>query len=747
MNGEGDGKMKDVLVVFIIFIILAMSACEKESDDNDNDDGSGSQKYENGIYRLAGGAPGHNGTGIAVDSKGKVYVAAVKGRELIVYSMDNDQVFEQSIAFNASSPDMAIDEKGVIHIVYFNYEDSCVDYAKVNSGKVEIQNLIENTLGETYPQVVLDDKGDIHLAINVNMDKEPKPDQLIYGKIVQGKWELEIADQRDSGRISPLISLAVDSGGNPAIAYINSPHDYLFLARKIDGEWVIEDYFKNQHEIFSVSIDFDSNQQLYAILKERVGDDYYYDSLDDPAWSSFNTPDTSIYDMVLGSYNSGQWELTPVLEDIASSCRLKMKIDSQDRAHVWRRCSYWDEYENPDSYFSQGLYFDILDNNEWDFQTLKIPDNSGVVHDDFTLDGNSNRFISAFDPVSKRLRFHSDISGDWETENLDDSGDKGDQCQIEYLDSNNAIISYLDLVNDTLEVSTHQWNSDDWEFSTVFEEPVNKYYGFAVDPDNGIHLFYSKNDVLLHNFQKNGDWESEVVFDKWKIYEMQAASDANGNLHIVFHDSDLDGITYMNNVSGQWTSSVLGETDYDRFAMAVTAEGKAHFIFYDRKEEKVFYAGPDNSGWKLKEMETTKPDGRIAIAVDSDGLAHIAYQDRYDISGQMSMNLALFYGTNSSGSWQFEFVKDLGHQGFTDPPKIKLDESGNPAIIFMDVTSERHYTTVLKLAVKKGNDWEFKPLDEPGIVGRSPSFSWINDKSIGACYYGEYALYLNRFDI
>jgi len=114
---------------------------------------------------------------------------------------------------------------------------------------------------------------------------------------------------------------------------------------------------------------------------------------------------------------------------------------------------------------------------------------------------------------------------------------------------------------------------------------------------------------------------------------------------------------------------------------------------------------------------------QTAIALDSNGKAHIAYYDAVP-------NYDLKYATNASGSWVLATVdaaNDVGQEA-----SLAIDSSNKAHISYYDQTN-----LSLKYASNSSGSWSTYTIDEAGYVGKYSSIARDSANKVHISYYDE----------
>jgi hypothetical protein len=161
---------------------------------------------------------------LAVDESGTPHIAYHdKGSDSVKYAvLDGSSWVSETVESGATLPSLAVDKSGTPHIS-FTRNGPYVRYAVLNGG-VWISEAVDSAAAES--SLAIDALGNPHIA---HADVRPIPPHgpgkgLKYAHKTTGGWEIEVVDTvscTDPSAAS-CTSLAMDSGGNPYIAYYDA---------------------------------------------------------------------------------------------------------------------------------------------------------------------------------------------------------------------------------------------------------------------------------------------------------------------------------------------------------------------------------------------------------------------------------------------------------------------------------------------------------------------------------------------
>ncbi len=311
----------------------------------------------------------------------------------------------------------------------------------------------------------------------------------------------------------------------------------------------------------------------------------------------------------------------------------------------------------------------------WNMELLDIR----AKYTSIVLDSNDNPHIS-FYWVSTGLGYAYKDSDGWHT-NLVDSGNEVGKYSAIAMDSNGYIcIAYQDDASQKLKYA-HQTTSG-WDISSTTDSYVLGFISLCVDSNNVAHFGYEVNGTgFKHATNKDGTWGDEII------------------------------------------SSTLGYS-----TGVATVPGYVHLVYSTQTfGDKIMYEYlPDGGVWIDETIDNIRGDF-VSVDVDrsspSDQLVRVSYIVSNDLK----------YAYRSGGSWTTKVVDDQPSVTWTgcEYTSLKLDSSGNPHIVYMDLS-----TWSLKYAVRSGGSWK-KEIVIAGLCGGYGSLALDSDGNphISFTYY------------
>ncbi|MBA3959290.1 MAG: hypothetical protein H0X60_02680 [Chloroflexi bacterium] len=172
------------------------------------------------------------------------------------------------------------------------------------------------------------------------------------------------------------------------------------------------------------------------------------------------------------------------------------------------------------------------------------------------------------------------------------------------------------------------------------------------------------------------------------------ALDANGALHVAYHEGYLDappGVFYATNEGGSWHKErvTTGGDGYARPSIALDGEGNVFIAFAllncpdpscESGTSRVNVATNKSGSWVAK-PRTAGPADLAPSLVVKDGKLHVAFQRRTFPGFLGAASSGIWYATNADGSWVSTQVASAEAKCYVDQfPSFALDASGRAFI-------------------------------------------------------------------
>lgn len=430
-----------------------------------------------------------------------------------------------------------------------------------------------------------------------------------------------------SGLVGSYSSIALDSKGNPHIAYSDLINDNLKYASLSSSGWNIEIVDPECNTSFC-SLDFDTNDNPHIS---------YYDN-----WNS---------DLKYAHWNGLYWNIQIIESTGYVGGYSSLRVDSTDKPHI----AYQEGIPNFDL-----KYASLLDSG-WEIQNV---DSFGYVgfFASLALDMNDNPKISYVEMINgsqnNSLKFASWEGTKWTIEVVDSTGDVGRFNSLD-LDSNgNAYISYFDGMNGILKYASQVdfgWNLElvDYEGYTG---NLGSQTSIALDSSDYPHIAYvDEKDFDIRYAWYNGS--------SWSIQVINSDGEYCRGPSLALSPKDYPRISYYD--SGDLKYAAVNATSFPTPLISPTQNTSPP-------------PAPQPSGIQFVESGVADIGMMSALALDSKGYPCIAYLNRYRLT-----NSSIKYAQWTGSNWNIQTVKGDGIVGRY--PSLALDSKDNPHIVYRNI--------------------------------------------------------------
>jgi hypothetical protein len=312
-------------------------------------------------------------------------------------------------------------------------------------------------------------------------------------------------------------------------------------------------------------------------------------------------------------------------------------------------CDDADATIHPDA--ADGAWLDeVVDRTRTDGPSVGI-DGAGTLHVAWVEEGT--------------LVYATNGSGDWVPEDVDDRADLGATIAVEADGTPHIAFVEIDGHGRLAVLRAGEWAIQ------LFADAVEPWsLSLDLDAEGAAHLTYFDDARELVYASFAGAVEStEVVAGEYAGSGTSLAIDSSGSAHVALH---ADGFSYVTNRSGEWEVA-RGVAAAAAAALALDPEDGVHAALVGDGLIHATLTAPDEWTFDTVTHEVT---GAPHLAIDEDGMAHIAYETASDDFGPN-----VRYVTNAGGEWRGHVV----HSAFAFQPSIAVDADGLPHVVYETV--------------------------------------------------------------
>lgn len=331
------------------------------------------------------------------------------------------------------------------------------------------------------------------------------------------------------------------------------------------------------------------------------------------------------------------------------------------------------------------------------------------------------------------------------------------------------IILSLIFIFDNCSVFNKEEQQDN--INIIFPQNISNTYHYSEDPkiavDNrgNIYVIWSEgshdNENLVFSYSTdNGlNWlQPGIILTEIERREADITTDKNGNIYIVFINSDSDNhgycvyLMYSTDKGANWTRPKNISID-SRYAVspvvAVDNNGSINIAWLDLDTELVYFYRSDDKGencslcnaiFDISEIEYSYT---VAMALDSMGNINLVWEGyRY------YNNYYIFFSRseNNGANWTDPVIL---HDNLEESshPAIAVDNRGNINVAFAAISNDNTYYPSIHFCKSSDNglSWS-KPVNIHHNIGNGyePSIAVDNNGNINVVFYQSKDVFLSR---
>ncbi|HPM75692.1 MAG TPA: hypothetical protein PK961_01280 [bacterium] len=338
-----------------------------------------------------------------------------------------------------------------------------------------------------------------------------------------------------------------------------------------------------------------------------------------------------------------------------------------------------------------------MKDNRWARQPL---DSDGHIRPlvDMAVGADGSRHVCIYETTSDSFVYGTDASGEWVfttlAENLGENAYANGSASLK-LDSAGA--AHIVYPHFALNRSIYATNaSGAWVQQAIRETVVGTvgHHALALDDEDRPHVVYRLGDPgkIVYAVPDGEFWDEEVIYSPDDEY--------SASVDLVLDDANVPHVVFM----------------YD-------SNGGSNSIAYGLKE---------SDGWDLSSIVSGSVNGKIALALDDAGDAHLVYHQ------DQAADDLLVHTTNKTGSWVKEtiYASDMSNAYYGKD--LVIEETGAVHVVFgAECQTE---CEVLIHAVNDGDGWVNTVVVDEGWFGNSLSLALVDDH-LAVAASGEGALW------
>jgi hypothetical protein len=598
----------------------------------------------------------------ATDSRGALHVACVRtvktyNRVLTYLSNASgawSSVSIENLGEDGGRPSIAVDGRGLVHVVYLNSLDDSLRYA-TNASGTWTSTLIERpTKNPGFVAVTVAGRAHVIHLTDASCGGSYCAGTLVYATNGSGSWEKrELVE--GLGVSSASLAICVDSAEKMHVAYDDGLK--LWHLTGNGDEW--SRTVVSAHPVASTSVRSvlaaDEAGQVHLVFGDVGG------ALSYAVW------------------NRTDWMVSEIAAETGNAVAtgyFSLAVGRDGRVHVL---------------FSEGTIIKhVTKGDDWWTLSKVAVSATDEQRAAFFLDDGDRAHIAY---TGNGLRYLSDQTGNWDNIAVSDlvPWDERDNPVLGV--ETTGLVSVL-YQGQTLNFATI--SSAGWTVESI-ARATRGTSGVATDSSGRVHVVYhgdieKKDRWYIHAARTDGTWAHEPVGEGHACMTPAAA--------IAINPSNQPVIAFLNEEAffakrgeTQWAvenvdKSMVAET---LAPLTIDSSGFAHIVFYGyagypydgfpKPLPGIYYATNASGAWTTTPIDVSydkrKSDPgikHVSTALDPAGRLHVAYF--HEESGTIR------YATNNSGNWLAKVVENVGDVGDAYSTSIKVDSRGVPRIVY-----------------------------------------------------------------
>lgn len=646
---------------------------------------------------------------------------------------------------------IAYDGEGNIHVSFLGEYDQSLKYAFFDGEEWVVEKIFETYDSVEQTSLALNPDGQPSIAFRTYAWPEGN---ILYASFNGTNWEITSVDKGES-QTGRDLSLAFDSNGDPAIAYIKDTDSYpeydLKYAVLQNGSWVLDTVCSGDYISTTCTLAFDSEGIPHISYAHRTGGVYYdYFWLDsEEGWQQATVDPYADYpagfteSMALDSlgrphfvYNNNNAGLLKysspeenihmdliTLPDWFAIDYTSIAVDESDNVHV----VFGDDSDG------QYLRYAVFDGERWDISSVVTVGYQN--YPSLALDTSGNPAISFYDSENYDLKVAVKNGTEWEVQTVPKAGKQVGMYPDMALDSqSNPHLVYTG--QDGRAIKYASKTEGEWKISEIvpYETPPENYFfrapSLALDQDDLPVVVFPFNSELLYATLLNDTWQFEAISPDLEVQECDLTTDMSDMSHVAFTAYDYESTTsgstardvlYAEKMQSGWSVEKVDDGEIYSPKIVIDSEGNVSILYYDNYAKEIRYGKKVEGSWDISHVASNDYYYGLSHAVDSVGISHIAFVKRVQPLDEESFTDAgisrypgeLIHGVLLNGQWSLEKVDNIEYFYGIRQISLVIDPFDNPHITYgtgsmellADEFEEEDEKIDLKYAWFDGNRW------------------------------------------
>ena len=672
---------------------------DDDNDDSDDDDDDDDDNDDDKLFQLVlGGHPGKTCAPMVMDASGQRLMVADEARDLYLYTITDAKGATRSpIVDYGRFAELFQDDAGNLHVLYADLLDYTLAIASNETGQwVKSKPDLPNAQVDlNWRDLTVDSSGAYYICY-----VDTVTERFMVGTNASGSWTSEVVDS-DAGT-GKYCQIELDSNG-----YIHIVHRLEFFPNL---------YYYNNTTGFWVEgiVEAGNTMGRYAILEIDSSDTLHvvYHDGDDP--------------LLRYAWNSGAGWNPELVDALEVSYDKAMVLDSSGFVYLVY------ERDNADVVYST---------NETGSWVPTVTGSEISTHYSLALNNSGHAYFAGQvrDGDHYTLQEYTNASGIWGVQEIDDGTDEDGPALI----ANDAAgLPSLFISRDEL-LKLEEWAYDGsvWTPTEIFDHGNIRDIAAVNDADGAFHVVFRNQDKhLAYSTNESGAWVTTVIDDTGtnNAQDPDICVDAMGNLHVSYNNTDLGFLAYATNSSGIWEKEIVdaGGVLGNDTNIAALSDGTA-YIAYDGGVTTLRLATNQSGAWLP--VPVTPPGDVIwflIIEADADDNLHMVF-------GKNPERLAT-YGTDASGSWQFETIFDHPDGEVNDHTDMKIAADGSVHFTVAVYDPNHSHFRGIYYVTNQSGSWTEAVID-PGLLSGYYLHMSLTDLDTHLVFKGRGTVYYATF--
>jgi hypothetical protein len=634
-----------------------------------------------------------------LDSGGNPHIAY--GGDHLYYTWFDGEIWQYETVDNApgvgGSAALALDQSGKPHISYHDRLNQALKYAYRDADGWHSM-IIDNNRGDTgiFTSITLDENDQPHITYYDVYHR-----MLRYAHFTGTVWQIN-----DIDRGGIYSNVALDTTGTPHISYQNIDTGVLKYAYLSQTGWTTETLDSTANATSFTSLVLDDNNYPHIGYFDEINGTLKYAFQDENGWTFQNLGD---------GLNAGYY----------------LSLDISPAGIPWM--SYYDS-SNGD------LKVGYLQGSTWFSSTV---DTTGNVGGFTSLQFNDQGIAyvtyaelfcvdTACGAVTLKLAQQS--GSDWLIQTVDQCSRAGGFTSLNMDSTGNLHLGYVFQEGSDLRLGYAIRQEDAWLVSDlegtgelgVVPQPTmvlnsqgKPRFSYTLSSGSPVDGFTPTGVIYAEQGITNLITETVDAGTSNGMHS-SLALDGEDFPHISYYDGGNLLLKYASRDSLGWHTETVTATNLTTDTvythLELDSQGYPHIVY---NNAGLRFAYQDQNGWHFALVDNSLDVHASALALDSSGVAHIAYVE--------SISNTLNYAYQDQGAWITEDISGVKTDSFIS---LKLDANDVPYIAFYGLLDGD-----MMLTHRTGTGWTNEIVDRNGDVGKFASLIVAEDGSMDISYY------------